>query len=73
MFTIFLWRFNVTVTLQSDVPISILFKALKWSVMNSSRHKQELFDQLWQFYWRHVDFGAYTLTLDFKEVTLTSN
>ena len=27
MFTIFFWRFNVTVTSQSDVPILSLFKA----------------------------------------------
>ena len=47
MFTIFLWRFNVTVTSQNDVPIFSLFKARKWSVMNSSRHTHELFDQLW--------------------------
>ena len=35
MFTIFLWRFKVTVTSQSDVPIFSLFEAWKWSVMNS--------------------------------------
>ena len=58
MFTIFLLRFDVAVTSQSDVPIFSLFKALQWSVMNSSRHKHELFDHLWEFYWRHVDFGA---------------
>ena len=29
MFTIFPWRFNVTVTSQSDVPIFSLFKAKK--------------------------------------------
>ena len=40
--------------------------------MSSSRHKNELFDQLWLFYWQHVDFGAYTHTLDFKEATFTS-
>ena len=72
MFTIFLLRFNVTMTSQSDAPIFSLFKAQKWSVMNSSRQKHELFDQLWEFYWPHVDFGAQTLTLDLKEVTLTS-
>ena len=47
MFTIFLWRFKVTVTSQSDVPIITLFKARKWSVMNSRRHKHELLDHLW--------------------------
>ena len=72
MFTIFLLRFDVTMTSQSDVPIFSLFKARKWSVMNSSRHKHELFDQLWEIYWRHVDFRAKTLTLDIKEVTISS-
>ena len=48
---IFFLSFNVTMTSQNDVPIFSLFKARKWSVMNSSRHKHELFDQMWEFYW----------------------
>ena len=27
-----------------------------------SWHKHVLFDHLWLYYWRLVDFGAYTLT-----------
>ena len=46
MFTVFLWRFNLTVTSQSDVHILAYLRLESGVLRIPSRHKHELIDQL---------------------------